>query len=293
MSSSAGPVAGAWVAAGIATVILILRFVAKTRIHHVRADDFVMLLALVLAIIATVLLTVAVHYGFGKSSANIGLAHQIEVMKFATVLQAFLIVATGVGRCAFILYLLGIVGTERKHWLILWFFIALQIIINGISVILMFTQCPDIRALWNPEYSTGCLPASVQRDYAVVQTCKACLDQAIKKPANISPRSSPALNSFTDLYLAVFPLFKFWSLNLRLPVKISLIFLLSLGLLAMFASIGRTIELSKLESFTDGTRQLVPLAGWTIAECYLIIITGSLPCLRSLRRTSYAIEVTD
>lgn len=40
-------VAGAWVAAGIAIIILILRFVAKSRIHHVRADDFVMLLALV------------------------------------------------------------------------------------------------------------------------------------------------------------------------------------------------------------------------------------------------------
>lgn len=49
MSNNVGPglVAGAWVAAGTATIILILRFVAKTRIHHVRADDLVMLLALV------------------------------------------------------------------------------------------------------------------------------------------------------------------------------------------------------------------------------------------------------
>lgn len=106
-------------------------------------------------------------------------------MKIMTILQTFLIIATGVGRCAFVLYLLGIVGTERHHKLILWFFIALQVIINSISVILMFAQCPDIRALWNPKFSAGCLPASVQRYYAVVQTCKACLDGDIMKPTKI------------------------------------------------------------------------------------------------------------
>lgn len=127
----------------------------------------------------------AVHYGFGESSANISLADQIEAMKFMTVLQSFLIIATAVGRCAFVLYLLGIVGTERHHWLILWFFFALQVIINSISVILMFAQCPDIRALWNPKFSAGCLPHGVQKNYAVVQTCKASLDPDIMKSTKI------------------------------------------------------------------------------------------------------------
>ncbi|KAJ5976448.1 hypothetical protein N7481_010155, partial [Penicillium waksmanii] len=256
-----GLVVGVWIAAGIATAIVVLRFVAKIRIHHLHADDVVMLLALVLAIIATALLTVAIHYGFGKSSANLSLADQIQAMKFATILQTFMIIATGLGRCAFILYLLGIVGTERLHHIILWLFIALQIIINGVSVIIAYTQCSDVRGIWNPEFSAGCSFGNLQGVYGIVQT---------------------SFNSFTDLYLAVFPIFKFWSLKLRLHVKICLIFLLSLGLLAMLASIGRTVELSKLTNFTDRTRQFIPLARWTIAECYLIIVTASLPSIRSL-----------
>jgi hypothetical protein len=40
----------------------------------------------------------------------------------------------------------------------------------------------------------------------------------------------PAFNTATDLYLSAFPAYFFWNLNLKLRVKISLIVLLSLGL---------------------------------------------------------------
>lgn len=40
-----------------------------------------------------------------------------------------------------------------------------------------------------------------------------------------------AANSACDLFLAVFPTLIFWNLNLKMRIKISLIILLSLGIL--------------------------------------------------------------
>jgi hypothetical protein len=39
-----------------------------------------------------------------------------------------------------------------------------------------------------------------------------------------------AFNSATDLFLAIFPTVVFWNLNLKLRIKISLMVLLSLGI---------------------------------------------------------------
>lgn len=43
--------------------------------------------------------------------------------------------------------------------------------------------------------------------------------------------SEKAFNAATDLYLAAFPTFIFWSLNLHFRVKLGLIALLGLGIL--------------------------------------------------------------
>lgn len=78
----------------------------------------------------------------------------------------------------------------------------------------------------------------------------------------------------------------FWNLNLKLHVKLGIIILLSLGILAMTASIIKTVQthiLAKMDH--DPTTATVNLERWLYIETYLVIITASIPCIRSLTRS--------
>jgi hypothetical protein len=90
------------------------------------------------------------------------------------------------------------------------------------------------------------------------------------------------VNTATDLFLAVFPTVVFWNLNLRLRIKISLIVLLSLGIVAMVASIIKTTKLDHVPSVTNIGAGGVELIRWGYAENLIIIITSSVPSIRPL-----------
>ena len=79
------------------------------------------------------------------------------------------------------------------------------------QAVLPLSICRNVAALWDPKV-------------AVTTTCgnmKAVIRFAYY---------SNTFNSATDLFLAVFPTVVFWNLNLKLRIKISLIGLLSLGI---------------------------------------------------------------
>lgn len=118
-----------------------------------------------------------------------------------------------------------------------------------------------------------------------------------------------AFNSATDAYLAAFPTHLFWGLNMKLRAKVGLVILFGLGILcvlspahtlsllskltikltpsAMAASIVRTIEVRVLaHPADDPTAVTVTLDRWLYIETCVVIITASLPCVRSLLKTA-------
>ncbi|KAJ5504981.1 hypothetical protein N7463_007855 [Penicillium fimorum] len=75
----------------------------------------------------------------------------------------------------------------------------------------------------------------------------------------------------------------FWNLNLKLRIKIGLIGLLSLGIVAMIASIVKTTKLNAVPSITNtGASGGIELIRWGYIENVIIIITSSIPCIRPL-----------
>lgn len=120
-----------------------------------------------------------------------------------------------------------------------------------------------------------------------------------------------AFNTATDFYLATFPIYSFWSLQLRLRIKIVLLCLLSMGLLyvhrriranptelfvfamsltqfaslytsAMVACIIKTVQLHLIDRPGDPTIAQAQLLHWAYIEAGLVVITSSVPCLRPL-----------
>ncbi|PWY88110.1 hypothetical protein BO94DRAFT_575139 [Aspergillus sclerotioniger CBS 115572] len=262
-SYNAGPyiLAINWIVAGAAVLIFLLRLIAKRRVRNVSWDDAAMLFALMLGLASSVLITLAILHGYGKHVKDIEPSDRSVAMKLYTIFQCVSILSTGTGRVAFVLYLLPIFQQQYLTRHLLWFILALQTVTNYVSPVTILAQCKDIHVLWDPTVMTQCWDPKISIAYSYVQC---------------------SINTATDLYLATFPVYTFLRLNIKRRTKGILIILMSLGLVAMVASIMRALYLPSLSKIGDRTAATNRLTIWALLECYLVIITASIPCIRSL-----------
>ncbi|KOS48658.1 hypothetical protein ACN38_g381 [Penicillium nordicum] len=255
---------GIWAAVAIAAVIVILRIVGKIKINRFGVDDGLMIFAEILAIVSTVFLTLSVKHGFGKNLDTISPNDKQQVLKNTAIQVPIVTISTTIARSAFILYILPLLGTNKYYQATLWAVLVIQFAGNVASAVLPLSICRDVEALWDPKV-------------ALSTTCGD--SKAVIKFAYYSN----TFNSATDLFLAVFPTVVFWNLNLKLRIKISLIGLLSLGIVAMVASIIKTTKLDSVPSITNtGAAGGIELLRWGYIENVIIIITSSIPCIRPL-----------
>ncbi|KUM59599.1 hypothetical protein ACN42_g7545 [Penicillium freii] len=255
---------GIWVAVAIAAVIVILRIVGKIKIKRFGVDDGLMIFAEILAIVSTAFLTLSVKHGFGRNLNTIPPHDKQDVLKNIAIQVLLVTISTTIARSAFILYILPLLGTNKYYQAALWAVLVIQFGGNVASAVLPLSICRNAAALWDPKV-------------AVTTTCGNM--QAVIKYAYYSN----TFNSATDLFLAVFPTVVFWNLNLKLRIKISLIGLLSLGIVAMVASIIKTTKLESVPSITNtGAGGGIELIRWGYIENVIIIITSSIPCIRPL-----------
>ncbi|KAL6230249.1 hypothetical protein BDW75DRAFT_76598 [Aspergillus navahoensis] len=254
---------GIWAANAIAAVILILRVFAKIKLRQFRFDDVLMIVAWAMTLAATVLLQKSVDHGFGTNLQLLVGTPDLKIVLKAIAIEIPLVtISTGLARCAFALYVIAILGNKRKYQIPLWTVMLLQLAGNIVSGVLPLSICKDVRILWDVTVKTHCGDSDSVIKFAYF---------------------SSAVNTASDFFLAVFPTMIFWNLNLRLRIKISLIILMSLGILAMIASIIKTTKYNDIPGITNlGATGGVELIRWGFAENLIIIITSSVPCIRPL-----------
>ncbi|BCS03213.1 uncharacterized protein AKAW2_70091A [Aspergillus luchuensis] len=250
-----------WAATGVATLIMLLRLIAKHRIRNLSWDDATMVFAYALAIASSILITIAISHGYGRHGYELDRTDRILTTKLYTVFQCVTIVSTGTGRVAFVLYLMPIFRHKYLTGHLLWLIFALQLIANYVSPVTILARCSDIRAIWDVSVKSKCWNPNILIIYSYVQC---------------------TINTATDLYLAIFPAYTLWSLNLKRRTKTILIILMSLGLIAMVGSIMRIINLPSLSIIDDESAATNRLTIWALLECYLVITTASIPCIRTL-----------
>ncbi|KAE8154070.1 hypothetical protein BDV25DRAFT_167779 [Aspergillus avenaceus] len=253
---------GIWAAVAIATLIVILRVFAKVKIGQFRVDDVLMIIAVILAITSTIFLTLSINHGFGKNLATLPTEQMTAVLKYIAIEIPIVTISTTIARSAFVLYLLAILGSNKTFKYALWFMLVWQFSGNVVSAVLPLSICRNVNILWDPTVKTTCGDSDAVIKFAYY---------------------SNTVNSAVDLFLAIFPIPIFWSLNLKTRIKIGLIVLLSLGVVAMAASIVKTTKLDEVPGITNlGTAGAVELIRWGYVENSLIIITSSIPCIRPL-----------
>ena len=151
------------------------------------------------------------RHGFGKDLTTLPRIDQELVLKYIAIQVPLVTFSTTFARSAFILYILPLLGTNKIYQGLLWTFMIIQLAGNITSAVLPLSICRNVAALWDPAValSTTCGDSSAIIKFAYF---------------------SNTFNSATDLFLAVFPAMVFWNLNLKLRIKVSLIVLLSLGI---------------------------------------------------------------
>ncbi|KAJ5931505.1 hypothetical protein N7516_005994 [Penicillium verrucosum] len=253
---------GTWALGALAIIVMVLRIFAKARLRHMGSDDAIMVASLGFALASSILFTIAVlDYGFASGRPG---ADEVTALKYYTIMEVCSVTSTCLGRVAFILYLLPVLSTRKFFKISLWILFAMQIVANAVMVILILSQCHNIRGVWDPKYATNCTEDYIQLRFGYFL----CF-----------------CNSSTDLLLAVLPSYIFWDLKLKPMIKFSLMILTSLGLVATVGAIMKAVYLKQILTW-DGTANAIELTCWAMIECYLVIITASVPCVRSLAISS-------
>ncbi|KAJ9307388.1 hypothetical protein DTO217A2_3070 [Paecilomyces variotii] len=252
-----------WTYLSVTTVVLMLRFYAQIRIQRKTAtDDYFMILAWISQVIGNGLLTYSVHRGLGQHSNYLSFQDRVQVVRYEYIGAAWGIISPTLGRISYALFLLSVLWlltTVRR--IMLWILISLQVVLNFLAFIILFAQCHPTSRVWDPSVPGYCVSVNVQPDIGFAQG---------------------AINTLSDLVLTVIGMTVVLHLNVRKWTKVVLAVLMGLSLIAMVASIVKTVELKRLESTVDFTYDTVPFVIWYTLENNVVMIAASIPKVRPL-----------
>ena len=113
----------------------------------------------------------AVRWGFGKHQASLPLRDAIQAIKYAWIAQMPIVLALTMARISIAAFLLRLFAARK--WL-KWFLIVMTIINTIFAIVplvMIFSQCSPVNALWNPPIG-HCWDPKIQRDFAVVSSGK-------------------------------------------------------------------------------------------------------------------------
>lgn len=89
--------------------------------------------------------------------------------------QGVLIACAAMGRAAFVVYLLAILGGQKLQRFILISLAVLELIFNLITIILIFGGCTPPDVLWDHTIVGRCWPADIQVNYGYFQSSMSTL----------------------------------------------------------------------------------------------------------------------
>ncbi|GAB7347742.1 hypothetical protein MBLNU459_g5294t1 [Dothideomycetes sp. NU459] len=259
----------AWTLFSVSFIIVALRIWTRVVVLKDRMvlHDWLMVCAIISEICHVAILQAAKDAGLGYHIDQLTVPQIMRTGHFVITVESFSVLTSFFGRVSFACFLLSVVGhTKRATRVTLFTLIAVQIIINAVVIIQVYTQCGSkMEALWNPSVheSAHCSAPEVE---TYIGYCQA------------------SLNSLSDLVLTILPLTIVWSLSLPSATKAAVGALLCLSSFALVASIAKAIEIQLLSSGPDFTWHFAILQYCVVVECDVVMIAASMPMLRALWR---------
>lgn len=122
------------------------------------------------AIVGSITITLAVQYGFGQEVTTIATSRVPKVIMFDYLAQSLGIAGGTIGRISFIVLITGLLGSRLSYRVILWVFVGLQVVVNTMFIVIIFSQCPGhASAIWEHSGKAQCWDLHVQAYYGYFQ----------------------------------------------------------------------------------------------------------------------------
>ncbi|KAF2642008.1 hypothetical protein P280DRAFT_397288 [Massarina eburnea CBS 473.64] len=250
----------------IGLLVLGARLYTRARIvRNVGWDDWIMVLATILAVMTSIVVTKEVQYGVGKHAAYLPPPDLIKAVKWIWLSTPMSTLSACFGKISIALLLMRIINRNKYYRFFLWVLIGLLLAINIVLNIITFIQCRPTWWLWeqlNPMTKAHgtCWNPDIQKFYGYFQG---------------------SFSAFSDLVLALFPILIIKDLQIELKLKAALCSVMGMGILATVAAIVKTVELKNLAT-PDFTYNAIDLIYWFISENWLIVIAACIPTLGPL-----------
>ncbi|KAI8966437.1 hypothetical protein F5Y11DRAFT_343498 [Daldinia sp. FL1419] len=254
--------------AAVSFITVILRLLVRIRKGSMGFDDYLMVIGLGTYMFCCVVIYLACLSGFG---AKDDVLFQIDPtgemrenglkwMFFFEVgyMACFPFIKTSI--CVALIR----ITSDKRYAIPLWLVIIASFVTAAVGLGIVMSQCESISENWK----------------VGPNTCS-----GLNRLGDVSLAMS-AVSIVTDWTCAVIPAFILWNLNMKPRVKASLIFVLALGVLASISTCVR-LPLVKMYMHTvsnpgDGLYKGCRISVWSVVECGIGIIAGSLPPLRPL-----------
>lgn len=182
------------------------------------------------------LMTVSVHYGYGMHTTSLDIddaehALVYNMSAFVVGLMAFALAKLGVAAL-----LDRIMNPSFVNRCLIWGLAGLVAVINVVNVFVYVTMCKPVDALWkihkNIQGDATCRDVWILINFATFNGGKSLPFRLLSRVVRFTDCFlflRPAISAFADLYLATYPAFVVFRLQMPLRKKVGLTVALGLG----------------------------------------------------------------
>ncbi|KAE9369910.1 hypothetical protein N431DRAFT_381270 [Stipitochalara longipes BDJ] len=226
-------------------------------------DDWLMLIAQGVFALSCSFILRGVHYGMGHHDDSLPVPERIQGLKYQALATLTYVANMMFIKLSIAIFLLRIATKKRYTWTLK---ISMVIVTIWSLAIFFFDifQCTPVQAQW---------------DFTIQNSKCASGDSFVAAAYSIS-----VLTVITDWMYAIIPIPMIWSVQMSTQKKITVAFVLSLGIFASIATLIRVKYLVELSDYSDilftGTTAMV----WTLIEPGIAITAASLITIRPLLR---------
>ncbi|KAI1493357.1 hypothetical protein F5X96DRAFT_622182 [Biscogniauxia mediterranea] len=249
----------------LCTVVMVLRVYTRIRMSNFALEDWLMCVGYVINMAHNAVISYGTFTGLGSHDDEIpggatG-ATYMEGIKSVFLWQIFFLSGFVFIKCSICLTLLRI-AVIKWHRITFWILIVISILSALVVDIYVLIQCRPIERTWGEKPGT-CIPIVVSVAITFVIS---------------------AFNIITDVTTALLPFLMLKRAQMARRKKLTVIAILSLGVLASIATIARLPFGTAYFATKDYLVGLGDIILWTVVECDLALIAGSLPMLAPLFR---------
>ncbi|SPJ70480.1 related to integral membrane protein PTH11 [Fusarium torulosum] len=260
----------------LCAAVVSLRIWVRLTSHCFGLEDWLMCIGTTLNLVHNGVVIWGTFTGVGTPDSKLNTAIMIEGARSVTFWQIFYVSSSLFIKTSICVQLLRIANNKLCK-LFLWCLIALTVLITLTAMIVGLVRCQPLAASWDPSLGT-------------------CMDQSILV---ILTYVVSGMNILIDWSVAIVPVIILWDVQMHRTLKIMANLVMGIGALASVATI---IRLPYSAAYSKPANQLYSIGNiilWTVVECSLGIIAGSMPMLRklfkSLRKddSSYNVDSND